>query len=100
MDNLLTLSAVTYNSLEDYLFVIGASCWETGQLENEIKQGYWLGCEGPLLFDNVLKILAEDKDPIDLWISFTESVSREDGILASLHCEDIYDENGLACDLL
>jgi hypothetical protein len=69
-------------------------------LENEIKQGYWSLCEGPLLFDNVLRSLAKDEDTRDMWISYTDSLSKEDGILALLTCEDVDDENGLACDML
>lgn len=32
---------------DDFSFVIGASCWSPGQLENEIQRGYWLPFCGP-----------------------------------------------------
>ena len=81
---------------------MGASAWESGQLEREIKQGYWILCEGPSLCYHLQNALTGDYkyDPADTWHSFTKDLSKEDGELALVLSEDIDDENGLACDLL
>ena len=88
--------------LDDYVFIVGASCWETGQLEREITQGYWLLCEGPLLFDHLLRAIRKEGEEAEIWEEFTSSVSKLDAELASVLSEtvdDDDDENGLACDV-
>jgi len=35
------------DDVDDYSFIIGASCWSPGQLEHEIQRGCWLPFKGP-----------------------------------------------------
>jgi len=35
------------DDVDDYSFIIGASCWSPGQLEHEIQRGCWLPFQGP-----------------------------------------------------
>ena len=36
-----------HSDRDDFSFIIGASCWSPGQLENEIQRGSWLPFRGP-----------------------------------------------------
>lgn len=98
----------------DFSFVVGASCWESGQLESEIKRGYWLPASGPMEIafggkchheDYPYSKSNEEKNdeyqykPVDnLWLSMMCAMGDEEGDLAHLMLEDDYDELGEVCD--
>mmetsp|Transcript_14424 Transcript_14424/g.17533 ORF Transcript_14424/g.17533 Transcript_14424/m.17533 type:complete len:573 (+) Transcript_14424:49-1767(+) len=102
-----------------FSFVIGASCWEIGQLESEIARGYWLPCCGPpeLAFtgasdsyDKEINIeettekpnisrLTKNDSKSDFWLSMMCATSDSDGRVADLVLNDIaINELGDACD--
>uniref|UniRef100_A0A6V2EJM3 Uncharacterized protein n=2 Tax=Ditylum brightwellii TaxID=49249 RepID=A0A6V2EJM3_9STRA len=92
---------------DDFSFVIGASCWEVGQLESEIARGYWLPCKGPPRM--ALTGMCEHADcngdneqgsepKNDLWLSMMCALGEEEGNLAHMLIDNEYDENGEACD--
>mmetsp|Transcript_2272 Transcript_2272/g.3474 ORF Transcript_2272/g.3474 Transcript_2272/m.3474 type:complete len:498 (+) Transcript_2272:202-1695(+) len=89
---------------ENFSFIAGASCWEPGQLENEIKKGYWIPCAGPpdIAFSGSCVVNgAENMSVADssLWVSTMASLGEQEGRMAQI-IEDFveYDENGLPCD--
>jgi putative AlgH/UPF0301 family transcriptional regulator len=89
---------------ESFSFVVGASCWEEGQLENEVERGYWIPCTAPphIAFNGRLSSFVhggdEKKDGTDLWVSMMSAVSEEDGILAKMIRNSDFDENSYPCD--
>jgi len=106
---------------ENFSFLVGASCWEYGQLESEISRGYWLPCRGPPqttftgTCDHQLYDAESDEDEDEdncgggctteeLWRSTMCALGEGEGDLAYLMSDDeeedgeVYDENGLACD--
>mmetsp|Transcript_7095 Transcript_7095/g.10167 ORF Transcript_7095/g.10167 Transcript_7095/m.10167 type:complete len:610 (+) Transcript_7095:61-1890(+) len=104
----------------NFSFIVGASCWESGQLEREIEKGYWLPCLGPP--DIALKgkcehaeldlnssnkennggesstTLNESRPKSDLWLSMMCALGEEEGIMAHLLLDNICNINGRACD--
>lgn len=90
--------------IESFSFVVGASCWEEGQLENEVERGYWIPCTAPphIAFNGRLSSFVhggdEKKDGTDLWVSMMSAVSEEDGILAKMIRNSDFDENSYPCD--
>lgn len=89
---------------ESFSFVVGASCWEEGQLESEVERGYWIPCKAPphIAFNGRLSSFLhdgdEEKDGSDLWVSMMSAVSEEDGILAKMIRDADFDENSYPCD--
>ena len=89
---------------ESFSFVVGASCWEQGQLESEVERGYWIPCKAPphIAFNGRLSSFIHDgdekKDGSDVWVSMMSAVSEEDGILAKMICDANFDENSYPCD--
>jgi len=109
---------------EKFSFLVGASCWEYGQLESEIARGYWLPCRGPpqTTFTGTYDHHLHDADDIGdgggggttegLWLSAMCALGKGEGDLAYLMSDnddddddddddgkgEVYDENGLACD--
>jgi len=108
---------------DNFSFLVGASCWEYGQLESEIARGYWLPCRGPpqTTFTGTYDHHLQNADEIgdddgggggttgDLWLSAMCALGEGEGDLAYLMSDkeddddadgkgEVYDENSLACD--
>merc|ERR1712154_587455 len=68
-----------------FSFVIGASCWESGQLESEINKGYWLPCSAPPII-TLTGRSEDDKGDIksNLWLSMMCSLGNHEARLANL----------------
>lgn len=84
-------------------FLIGASCWESGQLESEVEKGYWIPCSAPP--EIAYSGLCDLKDIHDvqasessLWVSMMAAIGEEEGRLAQIFEDFEYDENGYPCD--
>ena len=88
---------------ENFSFIVGASCWEPGQLEGEIEKGYWIPCSGPpdIAFSGSCVVKgAENMSVADssLWVSMMASLGEQEGRMAQIIDDFEYDENGLPCD--
>jgi putative AlgH/UPF0301 family transcriptional regulator len=91
---------------EDVSFYVGASCWEPGQLEDEIRRGFWLPCRGPpemALYGICDRFGDDDKSPsrprADLWLSLMCSLGQDEANLAHLLFNDNQQsEYDLPCD--
>lgn len=93
---------------DDFTFVVGASCWDCGQLESEVARGYWLPCTGPPAiamngYCDHNAILAEEersslKIEPDLWLSMMCALSSQEARLAKLLLDEVQNENDHACD--
>mmetsp|Transcript_3790 Transcript_3790/g.5477 ORF Transcript_3790/g.5477 Transcript_3790/m.5477 type:complete len:662 (+) Transcript_3790:40-2025(+) len=93
---------------DSFSFVIGASCWETGQLEGEIERGYWLPFSCPTTIAHTGTFEhegdVEKEQPVrrgksDLWLSTMNSLGLQEGRLASFINEiKGRNEDGDACD--
>ena len=82
--------------------MIGASCWELGQLESEVARGYWLPCGGPpeIAFRGGLKDVESDEDTPDgnTWLSMMSLLGEKEGEVAQLVFGTRSDNNGSPCD--
>jgi hypothetical protein len=88
---------------ESFSFVVGASCWEPGQLEGEIEKGYWIPCSGPpdITFSGSCLVHGAGNMRVSessLWVSMMASLGEEEGRMAQIIEDFEYDENGLPCD--
>ena len=88
---------------DSFSFVVGASCWEEGQLESEIERGYWIPCAGPpqIAFAGACDISGVGgitAMETSLWSSFMAALGEEEGRLAQVFENYEFDENGLPCD--
>jgi len=84
---------------DDIRFYVGASCWEKGQLENELEHGFWLPCFGPP--EMVLTDTNDENDENDLWLRMMSSLGQEEALLAHWHHSydnDDDDNNAYPCD--
>ena len=90
---------------ENFSFIVGASCWEPGQLEGEIEKGYWIPCSGPpdIAFSGSCVVKGADNMSVadsSLWVSMMASLGEQEGRMAQMiedfEFEDF--ENGLPCD--
>lgn len=87
-----------------YSFIVGASCWEQGQLQSEIEKGFWIPCvadpkiafSGECYVEGTNGIISVSEG--SLWVSMMSSIGREEGILAQLTEHIDFDENGFPCD--
>lgn len=87
-----------------YSFIVGASCWEQGQLQSEIEKGFWIPCvadpkiafSGECNVEGTNGIISVSEG--SLWVSMMSSIGREEGILAQLTEHIDFDENGFPCD--
>ncbi len=90
---------------------MGASCWETGQLEGEIAKGYWLPFSCPTTVAYSGKCEQEEEDNLDqqqplkkggksgLWHSMMCSLGPQEARLANLIIDERqHNDNGDACD--
>ena len=86
-------------SIDAFSFVIGASCWESGQLESEINKGYWLPCSAPPII-TLTGRSEDDKGDIksNLWLSMMCSLGNHEARLANLLENEVRSEDGNACD--
>lgn len=103
-------SAVTEGTLDrdDISFYVGASCWEAGQLESEVKQGIWLPCRGPPemaltgtcdhVGDDEVYTKEAERPKADLWLSLMCAMGNDEATLAHLLSADDNNENDDACD--
>lgn len=88
---------------DSFSFFIGASCWEPGQLESEVKKGYWIPCSAPpelahsglCNLEGIHDVQASESS---LWVSMMAAIGGEEGRLAEIFEEFEYDENGYPCD--
>jgi len=102
-------------AVDDVCLYVGASCWEVGQLENEIESGYWIPCRGPpemTLTGQCETVAAPTKEcPLveDLWLSMMCALGHDEAMLAHWHYhsdslgdnnedEDIVDDS-IPCDI-
>lgn len=103
---------------DDFSFLIGASCWEVGQLESEIARGYWLHCCGPPQIahtgtcEHVDQISHESDDnhkndignnepsgpKSDLWLSMMCAFGDDEANFSHSLLENNHDENGNPSD--
>jgi putative AlgH/UPF0301 family transcriptional regulator len=88
---------------DSFSFVIGASCWEDGQLESEIEKGYWIPFSGPpqIAFSGACDISGVDGISVtesSLWVSIMTALGEEEGRFAQMMETIEYDNNGLPCD--
>lgn len=88
---------------KSFSFVIGASCWEDGQLESEIEKGYWIPFSGPpqIAFSGACDIEGVDGvvgTESNLWVSVMSALGADEGRLAQMVENIDYDNNGLPCD--
>lgn len=88
---------------ESFSFVVGATCWEPGQLESEIEKGYWIPCSGPpeIAFSGSCAVNGADNVSVSessLWVSMMASLGEEEGRMAQIIEDFEYDDNGLPCD--
>ncbi|GFH44893.1 hypothetical protein CTEN210_01367 [Chaetoceros tenuissimus] len=87
-----------------YSFIVGASCWEQGQLQSEVEKGFWIPCvadpkiafSGECNVEGTNGIISVSEG--SLWVSMMSSIGREEGILAQLTEHIDFDENGFPCD--
>lgn len=94
--------------LDDISFYVGASCWEAGQLESEVKQGIWLPCRGPPemaltgtcdhVGDDEIYTKEAERPKADLWLSLMCAMGNDEATLAHLLSADDNNENDDACD--
>ena len=97
-----------WNVIDAFSFIVGASCWEEGQLESEVAKGYWQPCSGnPKLAMGICDYHhgapeGEGDDSIKpksyLWLSMMCALNNEEGRLANLLFHKTTDGNGYACD--
>jgi len=74
---------------KDFSFVVGASCWESGQLQREVMRGYWMPVSGPveIAFDGDClheKSFYEAKPQKNLWLSMMCAIGEDEANLAHL----------------
>ena len=79
--------------------MIGASCWESGQLESEINKGYWLPCSAP----PIITLTGQSQNgksstKSNLWLSMMSSLGSHEARLANLLDKEVRSEDGNACD--
>lgn len=92
--------------IDDFTFIVGASCWENDQLESEVAKGYWLPCSGPPSIAMTGQCQHDDEfnegntipAKSDLWLSMMCAISNHEARLANLLFEEKHSENGDACD--
>ena len=82
--------------LDSFSFLIGASCWEPGQLKSEIDRGYWLPCTGPpeIAFSGKFG----EETEIDLWVTMMTALGKDEGRIAQLTKTSHFDDNASPCD--
>jgi Putative transcriptional regulator len=88
---------------DSFSFLIGASCWESGQLESEVEKGYWIPCSAPpeIAFSglcNLKDIHDVQTSESSLWVSMMAAIGEEEGRLAQVFEDVEYDENAYPCD--
>ena len=93
--------------IDAFSFVIGASCWESRQLEGEIARGYWLPCNGPPEMTLTGECFSLETGPendkltpeSDIWLSMMCAMGDHEARMAQFVFGDKHrDENGEACD--
>ena len=68
-----------YVYIENFTFFIGASCWETHQLQGEIAKGYWLPFSGPatMAIYGQDKKTEKDAEATNVWLQMMSSLGEE-----------------------
>lgn len=66
---------------DDFSFIIGASCWSPGQLENEIQRGCWLPFCGPSSM--AMSGMCEHYDTRELGQLCSDHDSKDEGNISS-----------------
>ncbi len=93
--------------IENFTFFIGASCWETHQLQGEISRGYWLPFCGPTTIaasglnvgDQNDVVLSPESKSSDLWLKIMRSLGGYEAKFANLMLKNKgSNDSGDGCD--
>ncbi len=75
---------------DNFTFFIGASCWESYQLQGEIDRGYWLPFSAPSVMATSKQCIEGDAEIYshiqsrDLWHGVMSSLGDKEAKIASL----------------